>query len=313
MSRATDPSDLICRARRRELSPEERRQLQELLNGSGEMRLMSVMLSEFERESQVRPGDDVLLARISERALGLTEKAPPRRFRRARSTLLLAAALMLLGSAAWAFRAVYKASVAEAPKVPTASIQPAKAPANRRASPPPPSVPPLPAAGERAPEVPANPLPSETRKPARTLERTPPSVTTQGTRRNAAPKAPFNPASELFARANALRRQGRATDAAALYQLVLDEHPESREAAPARLALAKLLRSSSPARALAHFSALAGQGGALRPEALWGMAEAARSLGNEAMEARALSELLREFPDSPYADAARRRSLDDAR
>jgi hypothetical protein len=308
------------------LNAEERRQLQDLVQRSGEMRLLSVMLSEFERESQMRPGDDVLLARIGERALGLTTKAPARSLRRGRLTILLAAALTLLGSAAWAWRTVFEASRADgAPKhLPSASAPRSAAHATRGATvrpsqrdEPKAAVPldepitviPL---DEPIPTVSlAEPLP-EPRDSALVPERRPPHGVATSSALDAPSKLSFNPASELFARANSLRRQGRTSEAAALYELVLDDHPGSREAPPARLALAKILRAKAPARALAHFRALARQGGALRPEALWGMAEAARTLGNDSVEARALSDLLREFPDSPYADAARSRALHDA-
>lgn len=305
MSR-TEPTDLICRARRRELNPEERRQLQDLVQRSGEARLLSVMLSEFERESQVHPGDDELLARISERALAATTKAPPRSRRRASLTLLLAAALMLLGSAAWAWRAVFVPSRADAPKAtPSAAPRPSAHKPRRGSAPPvlaPKGALPLEAPESLAPREEPITKPRESAlRPA--PQGKPPSPVT-----NAAPQPPLSPAREFFARANSLRRAGRTSEAAALYQLIVDAHPDSREAPPARLALAKMLRGKAPARALAHFRVLAEQGDALRPEALWGIAESARSLGLDAVEAQALSDLLREFPDSPYADAARRQT-----
>jgi TolA-binding protein len=112
-------------------------------------------------------------------------------------------------------------------------------------------------------------------------------------------------ASELFAGANLLRRQGRAGDAAVKYELLLDLYPQAREVGPARLALAKYLQSRQPERALTQFRALASSGGALRAEALWGLSEVAAALDRRSVAEQALSDLRREFPDSPYANVAR--------
>ncbi|HEY0466861.1 MAG TPA: hypothetical protein VGC79_21800 [Polyangiaceae bacterium] len=106
-----------------------------------------------------------------------------------------------------------------------------------------------------------------------------------------------------------LRRRGRAREAAALYELLLSQHPTSREVGPTRLALGKYLQPTQPERALAQFRAVAGGGGALRAEALWGISEVATALGDGATSERALGDLLREFPDSPYAEVARARAL----
>jgi hypothetical protein len=146
---------------------------------------------------------------------------------------------------------------------------------------------------------PEEPPPEEPRSRAAPLVRSP------------SPSIRANDPHELFARANLLRRQGHDAEAATLYQRLIGEHAGAREAAPARLALGKLLRPREPARALAQFRALAEQHGALRAEALWGMAETAKSLGQREVEGRALEDLVSEFPDSPYAAAARARIADD--
>src|SRR3954468_21163817 len=97
-----EPTDLLCRARRDELSADEQRRLSVSLQHSLEVRLMNEVLSEVERESSVRPGDDLLLARISARALGRSGKAPPRTRRRL-GMLLVAAAVLLVASLAGAW------------------------------------------------------------------------------------------------------------------------------------------------------------------------------------------------------------------
>jgi hypothetical protein len=111
----------------------------------------------------------------------------------------------------------------------------------------------------------------------------------------------------LFTRANTLRRVGQNSEALGLYQAIIDKFPSAPEAPLSRLALAKLLAGSNPARALVHYQVLASHTGPLRAEGLWGVAEAARLLGQTAVEQRALGELIREFPSSPYAVVARER------
>ena len=64
-----EPTDLLCKSRREELSVDEQRRLNESLERSLEVKLMSEMLSELEQDSRVQPGDDALFARITARAL----------------------------------------------------------------------------------------------------------------------------------------------------------------------------------------------------------------------------------------------------
>jgi outer membrane protein assembly factor BamD (BamD/ComL family) len=117
-------------------------------------------------------------------------------------------------------------------------------------------------------------------------------------------------AAELFSEANLLRRQGRMSDACARYRTLLANHPSAREAPPARMALAKLLAGSRPAEALEHYRRVAAQPGPLQAEALWGVVETARRLGQSAAEESALSRLVERYPNSPYAEAARTRGAD---
>lgn len=98
-----DPSDLLCSSRREELPRDKQRRLRDSLQYSLEVRLMSQILPELENESRVRPGDDLLLARINVRALAaLSSSEPPYEARPPRRTLRLlvaVAALLLVGSA----------------------------------------------------------------------------------------------------------------------------------------------------------------------------------------------------------------------
>jgi len=302
----SESSDLLCRARREELSAEEQRRLNELVRRSLELRLMNQMLSEFEKESRVQAGDDVLLARISARALGASDKPPAKR--RGLSVVLLAAAMLLGASLAGAglesarqrqetghwmsplviwSQKVTKPKPRRAPSVakgvPSQSAPLEMAPQDGPGIAP--EAPPV--------EAPPSPAPSAALPHRTVLE----------------PKAHnSSSASELFARANLLRRQGRGADAAGAYQLLLELYPNSREVGPSRLALAKYLQATQPERALAQYRAVAASSDSLRAEALWGISEVATSLGQRALATQTLGDLIREFPDSPYAEVARART-----
>ena len=296
-----EPTDLLCRSRREELSVDDQRRLDESLERSLEVKLMSEMLSALEQDSRVQPGDDALLARIAaraldkpERALGKPAKAPSKR--RALSMVLAAAAVLLLASLASAL--LGRARQVQGPDDSGKSFfaWPWKAAKPGRPRPVLPIIKPMPSqtvqtqpdAGEAAGGAPDMP----------SIKAIPP-----------APKAVnSSSASELFARANLRRRQGHGAEAAGLYQLVLERYPNSREVGPTRLALAKYYQAKQPEQALAQFRAVASGGGALRAEALWGISEVAASLGQRSLAEQALGDLIREFPDSPYAEVARTRT-----
>jgi len=286
-----DPTDLLCSSRREQLKPDEQRRLRESLQYSLEVRLMSGILPELERESRVRPGDDVLLARINARAFAaIRSRAAPIKAPAKRRVvmLLVAAAVLLVAGLAGAWLGGARPQRAPAPASPSATV--------------PSTVSPRPKARPLAPVRPV--APTESVEVVEPLAATPSAPTPRAREPKETP--PSSP-SELFARANSLRRQGRAAEAAAVYELLLALHPESREVGPTRLALAKYLQTAHPERALAQFVALASAGGALRAEALWGTSEVATALERRSVSEQALAELVREFPDSPYAEVARRR------
>lgn len=281
-----EPTDLLCRSRREELTADEQRRLNESLEYSLEVKLMSEILPELERESRVRPGDDLLLARISARVLSssrVSQRVPAKR--RALSMILVAAAVLLVAglAGAWLGGALQR----RAPPPPSDLAKPKPKPVTTsRLS--------TPITRAPIPVVPPVPVPSASAS-GRLGAREPRAVSPGS-------------ASELFARANLLRRQGRAGEAAVLYELLLELYPNSREVGPTRLALGKYLQAKQPERALAQYRAAAGAGGALRAEALWGISEIATSLGEPSISEQALADLLREFPDSPYAEVARARA-----
>ncbi|HYQ04930.1 MAG TPA: tetratricopeptide repeat protein [Polyangiaceae bacterium] len=301
----SDATDLLCSSRREELSLDEQRRLRESIQYSLEVRIMSEILPELERESRVRPGDDLLLARINARALSaLRPRAAPVRAPAKRRTVMLlvaAAVLLMAGLASAWFGGARLQRALEPPPLGSAAPKPALKPkpplkpkpigSNVAVVPVEPPTPP-------APEAPTEP------NPTTACEATPHGCETSPRELKADPP---DKASELFARANRLRRQGRALEAAAAYERLLTLYPSSREVGPTRLALGKFLQGKQPERALAQFRALAAGGGALRAEALWGISEVATALGQRSASEQALEDLLREFPDSPYAEVARAR------
>ncbi len=290
-----DWTDLVHQAHRRELSAEEERRLRELVEHSFEARLMNQLLSEFDRESRVQPGDDLLLARVNARVLGAVDRRP---FWRRRFTMLLVAAAVLLPASlagAW-FGGVRPLRILEATRPEPRQPAPVKssAPARRRAT-----AKPRASGAERTEEVVATPEPL-----ASSLEAAPKPAPSGALGRHHHGDGVAT-ASELFTKANLLRRAGRSSEAAELYRQLLERHPDAREVGPTRLALAKYLQAKEPAQALNHYRALAARGGGLRAEALWGVAETAATLGDASLSTQALNDLIREFPDSIYAEVAR--------
>lgn len=288
-----DWTDLVCKARRTTLSDGERRQLVHLTRTNAETRLFGMMLQQLDRSSQVQRGDDALIARMTAHALRAAERTPGRRLRP--HGWLVAAAVMLAATMAGAFWAVsHPAALStgglERPDPTVTSQHPLRraAMASRMAHAEPSSTAPAPSASEPVLQVASRRAEESHRAP------------------ESGDSDPAG-ASALFARANLLRRIGRGSEALPLYETVVARYPSAREALPSRLALGKLLEPSQPARALAHYQALAAGSTVLRAEALWGVAQTARRLGKQEAERRALTELVGQFPNSAYADAARGR------
>jgi hypothetical protein len=293
-----EPTDLVCRAWRHLLSSDERRRIDALLERSHEARLANVLLRGFETESSVQRGDDALASRIVGRAIG-TLRRP--RARRDRLLVLAAAATVLLvAGAAAAWRITHRSTSSMSPPLgasptcmPSRGIQSAA----------------LQPVGQEA--VIASPITDGQVR----------LVASAGVGSRVENERAVTPrrgtetarASELFARANLLRRQGHSSEAAGTYRRLIETYPTTRETPPSRLALAKLLANSQPAQALEQYRHLATVAGPLQAEALWGVAESARRLGQRAIERQAASELLRLFPDSPYADVARGRLGNETR
>lgn len=323
-----ESTDLICESRRRELSEREQRRLEELLSRDLGARLTQLMQPELERCSRVRPGDDLLSRRIVERALlGAGVQAAARsqtrvqhpymavRKRRGRGPLwLLAAAILFGATGAAAWWATHSQALSSPGEPSDESTQATGARHVIRIATPsraPVAAPSIPArvlepAADRDAEEPQL-LPSSDASHTPAPEATAPS---HGAARQ---RMSTVSAAQLFADANLLRREGRLTEAIRLYQRILTEAPNMREASLTRLVLAKSLAASNPKQALAYYQEVARVDGSLRAEALWGVVQTATQLKQVGVKRQAITELIREFPDSAYADVARQEKSDVAR
>jgi TolA-binding protein len=104
------------------------------------------------------------------------------------------------------------------------------------------------------------------------------------------------------------RREGDREKAIVLYDALQNLHPSAPEARAAEIALGMLqLQKGAAGAALKHFRRYLrdSPNGDLAPEASWGEAEALGALGLRDEARRSLTNLLRKYPESAYAKAAR--------
>lgn len=303
----TNLEDLMVRARRGELTSEEERQLAIATGTSLEAKLLYDAGRGFDRESPVLPGDEALVERLADR---VESTRNVKAWRTSRVTLLGAAAAVLIASAAAATGWVAKKRTDPSQDPPAgqsvrAAQQPRHKPHARAASAPPQAAPAVEHKVEESDTAPAKAAPSVRLRQSKPLR---PSAEVAKQRDRI--RAPFGDTpGEIFARANAARREGRATEALSLYAELQARHPRSVEARHADLTVAELvLRRGAAPRALELFRRYGA--GPLAAEAAWGEARALRRLGRTTEERSALRRLLDSYPDSPYAEAARKR-LDD--
>ena len=119
-------------------------------------------------------------------------------------------------------------------------------------------------------------------------------------------------APELFAAANAARRDREYAQARAQYEELLRRFPDSREAKVSRISLARVLMDGmkSPALAVKHFDAYLkdnGRRAPLRAEALAGKAQALEQIGHSAQARKTWQRVVDEHPESHHASRARYR------
>jgi tetratricopeptide (TPR) repeat protein len=182
-------------------------------------------------------------------------------------------------------------------------------------------VAPAPAVTSLPPSAPVAPAPETTPSAQADTPALAPRPVEAITERPSAPRAPraeaaVRPAQRAAARdaiaeANRLRGARRFSEAAVAYGRAAELVPGSEDAYVATVARAELLleRLGRPAEARSLYQAAlaARPRGALLDEALVGMAESARLLGDGAGERGALMRLLRERPASPLRPRAEAR------
>jgi len=290
------PEDLSARARRGMLDDNEQRRLKALLRASAEGRLLHQAGSEFDAEDSVLPGDDEVAARIVDRTLARTRKAPAGRQRRRRSWLLFAVAACFVAAAATGAATHYRRRLSVRPNAVAdlhasdrGSIDPARA---RQGAP----------ATEMAPE---------TRDVG---ERVGPGSKPVAAAPSRAPSASLGAAtpspSDLFAGAARARREGNLDEALRLYASLQRRYPDAPESRAADIALGMIqLGRGAASASLEHFQHYLrhSPSGDLVPEAMWGEAEALAKLGRSDEADSRLRALLARFPDSAYTAAARAR------
>jgi len=317
MSRQTQTEDLLVLARQGKLSEEEERRCEIALQSSRELECLYGAGLHFDAEAELIAGDEARLSRLVERTLeridqtgaesakGIAQAAsagarPPRATLIARYfavSLGFGLLLFVTLASAWDYVEKRAAQQRAAEQAQQAQKQSTRATANRsrKAAPPPIPVPPAETASTPSDASSSPPPPSS-------------APTNQG--RKLVTDEPLT-SSELFARANEARRNGDVEAAITLYERLARTYPNSVEAEDAKILRGNLLLSQrSPRAALRQFEDY--HAGALSLEALLGRAQALRKL--ESPDERAvLLQLIRDYPDSPYAAAAQKRLRELAR
>jgi TolA-binding protein len=318
------PEDLLDRALNGLASKEDMARLESHFESCNACRLEHALAMDCRRSAASQPDDLVVLdnvrlsvVRAFERerlgATGYARRRGPRRFR-----FLALAAFLLLGAAGAAVVVrVYRGREVSVPTTlgsprmgkPGAVVAqslPARAVA---AAPVPSSLEPT-AVIELPPIV--EPPPDDTRAVTAAEHRRATSTSDPVHVTSEEPPASLGAtASELFARANSLRRGGQTADAVHAYRALEQSFPGSPEALVSRVTLGRLLldRGIDVRAALVEFDAYLSRApkGPLAEEALIGRALSLGRLGRTADERGAWRSLLATHPKSTYAARAQAR------
>lgn len=295
------PEELIDRARRGGLTPEEQASLERHLSGCSVCAGQLALAPRFARELAPHPRDELLYQRAVEGALHRMRHSPPigplRRFP-PWSRWAAAAALLLFGVTGAAAVMRQRMAATTRPAIPSA----APAVESRAAGAPPRSVErPVERPVEPPVERPVEPPPAEAPMPP---DSPPPKPAPSAH----GPAHPVVTPEGLFERGEQLRRARHADAAIAIYRRLQATFPETGEA---RLSFALagelLLERGRPGDALAQFDRHLSLNGEAGEEALAGRATALEQLHRTSEAAAAWRSLLARFPRSVYAERARAR------
>jgi TolA-binding protein len=314
MTRQASPEDLLVLARQCRLSDQDERRLEMAMQASRELECLYDAGLHFDQEAGVLSGDEKRLSRLVRRALegidhgrdgasephvasaALPAAARPHRgpaLRYFAGSMALGMLLCITLASAWAY-VEKRLGQQQAQQDPRATSTEAAAAASARRRP-------STRIALPAPAPVATPVESSLGAP---LAPPPRPVAGPAGPRKADAEEPSSP-SELFARANQARRKGDIEAAISLYERLARAYPSSTEAEDAKILRGNLLlMQRSPRAALRQFEDY--QRGALSLEALWGRAQALRTL-ESSQERGVLLEIVRDHPDSPYAQAAKKR------
>jgi hypothetical protein len=280
------PEELIDRASRAGLAPEEQAALERHLASCSACAGQLSLAQRFERELAPQPRDQLVYQRAVEGAIQRMQRSPSVGRRRALprwSRWAAAAALLVVG------------------------VTGAAAVISRTMSTPPVMQSPAPVSGPpaaRVPVRPPDPLPAEAPAP-------PESPPAKAAPSGHGPAHSALTAAALFEQGENLRREGRTAAAIATYRRLQTRFPETAEA---RLSFALagqlLLEQGRSKDALAQFDQhlrLGGQDTEIGEEALAGRATALEQLHRTAEAIAAWKSLLARYPRSVYAERARAR------
>ncbi|MBN1606222.1 MAG: zf-HC2 domain-containing protein [Polyangiaceae bacterium] len=289
------PDDLLARAQRSALSPEEQERLTLHVRTCPACRVSKRLSADFDQVSAVLPGDEQLMARVTRRLVPGPALSRPRAWWFAP----VVATLLGVGVAAAAWTAQHARSHgAPAHDGGQGQVGTLAAPVGASGHP-------LPHRRQSVPQRGPAPLASEA------AGREGDSGLRDAPERKPDQRAPSEMTSKsLFAEANRLRTAGRVAQAIRGYRLLQEQFPRSREAILSRVSLGNLLMGRHEAEpALEQFAAYlaATPGGVLGEEALFGKARALRALGRSAEEREACALLVAAYPRSVYEPFARAR------
>ena len=316
------PEELLDRARRGEASPEELHRLRVHLAGCPACRYEHVLAGDCARAaapSEEASEDAQLLARVRREAsravyqrgsAGVTRASRARGWARRRSTRVVfaAAALLLFAGTFAAATTVVRRVWRRGPEIEPIEHVTRPARAHHKVA----SSSALAATGDG----PAAPAPDEALaagldEPAAEIPEAPRPVAAPPARHARTVAVEAESPGDLFARANAARREGKTREAARLYRQLQREFPGSSEELVSRVTLGRWMldRLNDPSGALARFDSYLANPvhTALREEALIGRALALGRLGRETEERSAWAAFLAAFPGSVYAERARGR------
>lgn len=305
MTKGQCSEDLLALRRTGRLSTDQAKALDAHIQSCPACGLEAALHDELEQVGQPRMGDEVLIAKVVQGALAARSRRPRRL---ARPWMLAAAAALvvlvaggLASGGMWLYHRITLPDRSEAAPPRDSKEEPA-ARARHRTEVPAARVQPAPIEEVSPQRAPAAMPPPPAERP-RALSPRPVAVSPQP------PASSQSEVTALFAAANEARRVGNTPRAVRLYTDLQRMYPGTREARLSYISFGRmLLDQGRPSEALSQFDSYLRQtpNDVLAAEALYGRARSLTALHRGPDARRIWAELLSRFPDSVYADLARR-------